>query len=161
MSLFNPITRIECKFISFLIFDAPSDINIHLYIEQCKKNNVKHFVRVCESSYNPSKIIENGMKFHDLEYSDGLCPPPVIISEWKKIISDSVKSKTNIAIHCIAGLGRAPQLVCTYLIDTGMTCDDAVTLIRNKRRGAINARQLYYLRDYKRNSNNKNSCIII
>lgn len=76
-----------------------------------------------------------------------------------------------IAVHCVAGLGRAPVLVAIALIEAGMKYEDAVEMIRGNgdrrrmavvhsfttyiialadvRRGAINAKQLQYLSQYK------------
>ncbi|KAH9405344.1 Protein tyrosine phosphatase type IVA 1 [Tyrophagus putrescentiae] len=54
-----------------------------------------------------------------------------------------------IAVHCVAGLGRAPVLVAIALIEAGMKYEDAVEMIRDVRRGAINAKQLQYLSQYK------------
>lgn len=74
-----------------------------------------------------------------------------------------------IAVHCVAGLGRAPVLVAIALIESGMKYEDAVEMIRglglsiykykcltkspffsiDVRRGAINAKQLQYLAQYK------------
>jgi protein tyrosine phosphatase type 4A len=59
----------------------------------------------------------------------------------------------------VAGLGRAPVLVAMALIEAGMAPLDSVIYIRERRRGAINARQLKYLEAYKKRSREK-SCII-
>ena len=53
------------------------------------------------------------------------------------------------AVHCVAGLGRAPVLVAIALIEAGMKFEEAVERIREVRRGAINAKQLQYLSQYK------------
>jgi len=57
---------------------------------------------------------------------------------------------TCIGVHCVTGLGRAPVLVATALIELGMKYEDAVEMIRKKRRGAINAKQLEFLAKYKK-----------
>lgn len=47
------------------------------------------------------------------------------------------------------GLGRAPVMVALALIESGMKYEDAIQLIRQKRRGAINSKQLTYLEKYR------------
>jgi len=66
--------------------------------------------------------------------------------------------KAAIAVHCVAGLGRAPILVALAFIEAGMEPLDAVELIRSKRRGAFNSRQLKYLRSYKPRSGKGRGC---
>lgn len=51
----------------------------------------------------------------------------------------------TIAVHCVAGLGRAPALVAIALIEMGMKPLDAIEYIRGKRRGAFNKPQIAYL----------------
>ncbi|KAL3772542.1 hypothetical protein ACHAWU_006740 [Discostella pseudostelligera] len=56
----------------------------------------------------------------------------------------------TIAVHCVAGLGRAPVLVAIALMEyERMDAVDAVMRIRSLRRGAINETQLQYLEGYK------------
>lgn len=54
----------------------------------------------------------------------------------------------------------APVLVAIALIQNGMDSVSAVTLIREKRRGAINAVQLAYLEDYQLQTGKK-KCVIM
>lgn len=53
---------------------------------------------------------------------------------------------------------RAPVLVAIALIEEGMSPLDSVVYIRERRRGAINNKQLKYIESYKRRS--KGKCII-
>lgn len=109
-----------------------------------------------------------GIKVYDWPFTDGEAPPDKIVSDWLALIDkkfhthkkpiDLTESGT-IGVHCVAGLGRAPVLVAMALIEGGMAPLDSVIYIRERRRGAINARQLKYLEAYKKRKGDKN-CII-
>lgn len=55
-----------------------------------------------------------------------------VIDEWFEILKKRSKENPEacIAVHCVAGLGRAPVLVALALIELGMKYEDAVELIR-------------------------------
>ena len=67
----------------------------------------------------------------------------------------------TVAVHCVAGLGRAPLLVSIALIEAGLDPMDAVELIRRKRRGAINRVQLKYVQDYTPVRRKSNGCAVM
>lgn len=56
--------------------------------------------------------------------------------------------KPCIAVHCAAGLGRAPVLVAIALVELGLRPMEAVGWLRALRRGAINSTQLAFLHAY-------------
>ncbi|GJJ70315.1 protein tyrosine phosphatase type IVA [Entomortierella parvispora] len=56
----------------------------------------------------------------------------------------------TIAVHCVAGLGRAPILVALAMIELGMANLDTVEFIRRRRRGCFNNNQIQYIDGYKR-----------
>jgi len=63
---------------------------------------------------------------------------------------NTVNNTDNIiAVHCVAGRGRAPLLVVIALIERGMDRYEAITLVRQKRRGALNSKQLKYIENYQ------------
>ena len=74
-----------------------------------------------------------------------------MVQAWLDLLKSRFResSGATIAIHCVAGLGRAPVLVALALIESGMKYEDAVEYIRRRRRGAINSKQLQYLEKYK------------
>ena len=116
---------------------------------------------------------------HDKEwpFPDGDAPPSHIVNDWLTLVQKKFEKKPNnsntsntntnnntnssetIGVHCVAGLGRAPVLVAMALIEGGMAPLDSVIYIRERRRGAINAKQLKYLEMYKKHKKEK-SCII-
>lgn len=64
--------------------------------------------------------------------------------------SSSTSNRPAIAVHCVAGLGRAPVLVAVGLIELGMKGLDAVEFIRKQRKSAFNSRQIEFVTNYKK-----------
>ncbi|KAH7815632.1 putative protein tyrosine phosphatase type iva protein 1 [Monocercomonoides exilis] len=63
--------------------------------------------------------------------------------------ASSVSDMPVITIHCVAGLGRAPLLVALAMIQYGVDNAQAIASIREKRRGALNAKQAKYVLEWK------------
>jgi protein tyrosine phosphatase type 4A len=151
-------TVIEYNEMRFIIMDAPTDKNFNRYLSELKKENVTHIFRVCESSYNIENFKNNGINVTTLPFPDGEFPPDNIVRTWLDLVKQKSQLKETIAVHCVAGLGRAPVLVAIALIESGMNALDAISYIREKRKGSINTKQLKYLELYKKNNK---KCIII
>lgn len=167
----------------FLVHDAPTDSNLSSYLDFMKRKNVVALVRACEPTYDKTPLEAANIKVVELPFADGLAPPENVIASWLALVAatfegnggggkkdsksssskDSSKSKSDfksaIAVHCVAGLGRAPVLVCLALIESGMGWMEAVELVRKKRRGALNLTQLKYLELYKPRGK-KDSCVV-
>ncbi len=107
----------------------------------------------------------SGITLHAWPFPDGDPPSPEIISDWMKLVSETMNvnkkdsESRTIALHCVAGLGRSPVMAAVALIEFGLEWQEAVELIRAKRRGAINRKQLKYLESYIPTS--RNTCCVI
>lgn len=165
----NQPTLLQHKSLSFLIMDAPSQSNLRLYLQEMQKANVKHVVRVCEPTYSKEIVEAAGIEVHDWVFPDGESPPAEVIERWLSLVdsmaaaNERLEEAANhaVAVHCVAGLGRAPVLVAIALIEYGMSALDAVSFVRQKRRGAINNKQLKFLEKYQsRRERRLDKCII-
>ena len=104
-----------------------------------RKHNVTDLVRVCKCTYQDDLLTRNGIKVHELAFPDGRSPPTAVVTEWLALIdrillhpdrkpgrrksshprsvdipapgSSETGMKPVMAVHCVAGLGRAPTLV--------------------------------------------------
>jgi protein tyrosine phosphatase type IVA len=171
MSIGTKPTLIEVKPMRFLILDAPRQSNLHVYIKEMRKHHVTDIVRVCEPTYNGSELKSAGICLHESEYKDGTSPPKELIMEWLQLVDKTFYGpnadlSSCIAVHCVAGLGRAPVMVAIALIElANMDPVEAVSFLRQRRRGAINEKQLLYLEGYKkqyrRSGTEESSCCTI
>lgn len=158
--------EISYKGLRFLITDRPHNANVSNYVDTLRKHRVTDLVRVAESEYDLEPIKRANINVVDLVFPDGQYPPDSIVKSWFELLKARSKDENCcFAIHCVAGLGRAPVLVAIALIELGMTSEDTVELIRSKRRGAINAKQLDYLHRYKsknrlKKSGNQGMCCV-
>jgi len=145
----------------FLIMDAPTEQNLAQYLEVLKKKHVKALVRACEPTYSTRPLVEAGFKVVELPFTDGDPPPAEIVSKWLSLVNETFSKGDDaaIAVHCVAGLGRAPVLVAIALIESGMEPLDAIAFIRKKRKGAINARQIKFIEGYRPSA--KGCCVIL
>merc|ERR1719361_1076578 len=142
----------------------PQQITISTPISRSwKKNKVKTIVRVCEPTYSKERCEEQGFEVQDYPFDDGAAPPQTIIETWLNIVQEEKQNGRGVAVHCVAGLGRAPVLVVIALIEyANMEPTEAITFVRKTRRGAINRKQLEYLTCYvpERKQSGGPCCII-
>ncbi|KAL7480399.1 hypothetical protein ACHAW6_006090 [Cyclotella cf. meneghiniana] len=164
-------TLITTQHMRFLIMDAPRQANLHLYIKECRRNHVTDVVRVCEPTYLGAELQSAGIQLHEMAYEDGHSPSEDVLKLWLDLVEErffgpNSNQEGTIAVHCVAGLGRAPVLVAIALMEfEKMDAVDAVMMIRKGRRGAINEKQLQYLEGYKCRRRGREgggcSCIIL
>lgn len=180
ITLPNPITIINLKHIDFLLFEAPNDANLSLYIKEMKKYNCKNLIRVCNQCYSEDILLNAGITVHDFSFPDGTVPPHNLIKKYLTFLqllknkklndNDNINNNINnnhinnidikpcVAIHCVASLGRAPLLIGVALIEEGEDPLVCIQRIRNKRPGALNLRQVKYLHSYKKSNHN---CLLL
>ncbi|ORZ09076.1 protein-tyrosine phosphatase-like protein [Lobosporangium transversale] len=144
------------KGIRFLILDCPTDSTLPFYLAELKRNNVTDVVRCCEPTYSTATLQAENISVHDWPFRDGAVPPTPIIKNWLQLVDSRIVRQEEmtqvptIAVHCVAGLGRAPILVAIAMIELGMANLDTVEFIRRRRRGCFNSLQIQYIDGYKR-----------
>jgi len=161
--LTNRPSEVRYKQLRFLIHDAPTNENVHLYARVLAAEGCTEMVRTCEPSYAIDALTKRKVDVTELPFEDGAPPPPSVLCRWLSIVDYHFPKRGGeaprgaLAIHCVAGLGRAPLLVAIALVKRGLTSTEAVALVRSKRRGAINARQAEFVAAYFRCIKQSNS----
>jgi predicted protein tyrosine phosphatase len=64
---------------------------------------------------------------------DDAAPTLEHLDEGAAFIDRLVRAGEKVYIHCAGGLGRAPTMAAAYFVSQGMSLDDALALIRQKR----------------------------
>ncbi|XP_059991971.1 protein tyrosine phosphatase type IVA 1-like [Lagenorhynchus albirostris] len=143
--------EVTYKNMRFLITHNPTNVTLSKFIEDLKKYGVTTIVRLCEATYDTTLVEKEGIHVLDWPFDDGAPPSNQIVDDWLSLVKIKFREDPGccIAIHCVAGLGRAPVLVALALIEGGMKYEDAVQFIRQKRLGAFNSKQLLYLEKYR------------
>lgn len=158
--------RYDCM--RFLITHNPTNSQMVKFLEDLKAFGVQTLVRVCTATYDKTPVEQEGIQVLDWPFDDGSAPPEQVVDDWLHLLQAKFREEPGccVAVHCVAGLGRAPVLVALALIECGMEYEDAVHFIRLKRRGAFNSKQLLYLENYKpkmclrnRDGNGQNCCL--
>ncbi|XDV34763.1 hypothetical protein PO909_004890 [Leuciscus waleckii] len=117
----------------FLITHNPTNSTLNKFTEELKKFEVNTLVRVCEATYDKAPVEKEGIQVLDWPFDDGAPPPTQIVDDWLNLLKTKFREEPGccVAVHCVAGLGRAPVLVALALIESGMKYEDAVQFIRH------------------------------
>ncbi|XP_044514227.1 protein tyrosine phosphatase type IVA 1-like [Gracilinanus agilis] len=143
--------EITYKTMRFLITHNPNNVTLNKFIEELKKYGVTTVVGICEATYDTALVEIEGIQVLDWPFDGGAPPSNQTVDGWLNLVKAKYGEKPGgcIAVHCIAGLGRASVLIALALIEGGMKNKDAVQFIRQKRLGAFNSKQLLYLEKYR------------
>jgi len=155
-------TIVEHGRMRFLITDQPDERQLRSYIQLLKDNKVAHVARACEPTYKETDLAP--IRVHEFQFGDGSAPSPDVIRRWLDLCEacfvnpkspEYLSDGERIAVHCVAGLGRAPVLVVIALIEDGMEPLEAAQFVRGKRKGALNTTQLHWVGQYVRTRDKK------
>lgn len=160
-------TELQCGSLRFLICDTPDDDRSAEYVCLFKEKGVTDIARACKPKYDRDVFEQAGISVHEFYFEDGGIPDSHVLDSWMTLVHECVRHNAKtlnaapsapqlssdasmlraIAVHCVAGLGRAPLLVAVAFIEYGMTPLDTIDLIRSKRRGSLNSKQIRFLLD--------------
>uniref|UniRef100_A0A667IZ91 Protein tyrosine phosphatase type IVA 3 n=1 Tax=Lynx canadensis TaxID=61383 RepID=A0A667IZ91_LYNCA len=136
---------------AFLITHNPTNATLSTFIEDLKKYGATTVVRVCEVTYDKAPLEKDGITVVDWPFDDGAPPPGKVVEDWLSLLKAKFCDDPGscVAVHCVAGLGRAPVLVALASHRERNEVRRRHQFIRQKRRGAINSKQLTYLEKYR------------
>jgi protein tyrosine phosphatase type IVA len=147
--------------IDFALCDCPVKTKLAEYAEFFYANDITHIIRVCDDiTYDAKdlfKLVQSAsyeIVIHDqFKFEDGGVPSDEMALDFLDFIHELVAKNEDkeicVAVHCVSGLGRAPILICMSVLMylPKWEPEDVVEWIRQYRRGAVNKKQLTWLRE--------------
>lgn len=107
----------------FVILDAPTEETLPDYLDTLLDQNVTEIVRICDrrigNTYNADDLQKRtGIKvIDDITFEDGGVPSTETVDRWLTLTHSAKERGTAIAVHCVAGIGRAPVCkICNLLL---------------------------------------------
>ena len=90
--------------------------------------------------YFVKKVYQHKLHWHHLPISDLNAPNHEFKLKWettKVLLKNELMEGKNIILHCRGGKGRAGTVAAIILVDFGHNKDEAINLVRARRKGAI------------------------
>ncbi|XP_031350660.1 probable protein tyrosine phosphatase type IVA A isoform X2 [Photinus pyralis] len=141
-------TLITYDKLTFLICVTPNPFYMQQY--ELMQYNTKTLVKTNEGSYDLIPFNNVGIMVIELLYPDGNFPSMLVIEDWLEIVADHFEKypTSTLAVHCRCGLGRSAVLVAIALMESGLSPLLAVEMIRSKRQGVFNKKQIKKIYEY-------------
>ncbi len=96
-------------------------------------------INLTERAHPAADLAQHGFRQLQLPVVDFAAPTPQQIDRAVSAISAAADAGEVVAVHCAAGLGRAGTIAACYLVQGGLTADEAITEVRRRRPGSVEA----------------------
>jgi atypical dual specificity phosphatase len=106
-------------------------------LERLYNEGIRVLVTAMEDSQNEELVNEVGLEYHYFAVLPYGTPSLKQINEFVDLVNTNRTQNRPVAVHCYMGWGRTGTLLAAYLISEGMTADEAIYEVREKRPNSI------------------------
>ena len=120
------------------LFSKNQCISISSFVED------KEFDALCDKKYFVEKIYRYSLKWYHLPIADLGAPNQDFKYKWettKVLLKNELLEGKNVIFHCRGGKGRAGTIAAILLVDFGHEKKEAINLVRERRKGAIETKK--------------------
>ena len=138
------------------------ELNFQTQLNILQKNNCssitsfvedKEFEKLCNKKKFIENIYKRDIKWYHLPISDLSSPDSEFKYQWqtkKVLLKKELIAGKNILLHCWGGKGRAGTVAAILLIEFGEDNNEAIKIVRMRRKGAIESKtQEDYILSYR------------
>ena len=103
----------------------------------------KEFDKLCNKKQFIGSIYKHNIKWYHLPISDLSAPDLEFKYQWqtkKVLLKKELIAGKNILLHCWGGKGRAGTVAAIFLIEFGEDNNEAIKIVRMRRKGAIESK---------------------
>lgn len=106
-------------------------------LEELAAHGIRRVVNLHLGAHAEGRLATYGMRELHLPVEDMTAPSTSQITEALAAIDEATRKGEPVAVHCVAGLGRAGTIVACWLVTQGMDPDAAIKRVRELRPGSI------------------------
>jgi protein-tyrosine phosphatase len=103
-------------------------------------------VVVCLASGTSVKSVPRDRVLVHWPIKDGPVPQPEVLRSLAGLIDTCLREGAVVYVHCQAGMNRSALVVGKVLMAQGMTADEAIALVRDRRKGSLGDEYAGWLR---------------
>lgn len=109
-------------------------------IQRLANVGVRVLVTVMLESLDEDAIRATGLEYHHIPVREFGTPTIDQLHEFVKLVEKNRVKGRPVAVHCFMGWGRTGTFLAAYLISQGLTANEAIQEVRQKRPNSIETR---------------------
>ena len=118
-----------------------SSLNSNTVVTLVEDNEIE---KLCDKNFFVRKIYSHNLKWIHMPIVDLKSPDHKFMDKWqttKVLLKNDLIEGKNIILHCMGGKGRTGTIAAILLIEFGEKYKEAIKIVREKRKGAIETKE--------------------